>query len=73
MALRMPRLKPRHEKPAASTLPTEAICIESHRPWAISDFIERGTRLPLDHPAVRANPQFFKGLVSLTRKEVNDG
>jgi hypothetical protein len=39
--------------------------MQAHRPWAISDFIERGARLPIDHPAVRTNPRFFMGLVPL--------
>jgi hypothetical protein len=65
----VPRLRPR-EKPSESTLPTEAICMEAHRPWPIADYIERGARLPVDHPAVRTNPSFFMGLVPLP-EEVN--
>ena len=61
----MPRLRPRREPPAVPVPPTEAICIETHRPWPISDYIERGTRMAVDAPAVRANPQFFRGLVRL--------
>jgi hypothetical protein len=39
--------------------------MEAHRPWPIADYIERGARLPIDHPAVRTNPRFFMGLVPL--------
>ena len=60
----MPRLRPRRE-PAADHQITEAICLEAHRPWPIADYIERGARLPLDHPAVRTNPRFFMGLLPL--------
>ncbi|HKI24524.1 MAG TPA: hypothetical protein VKA24_14015 [Gaiellaceae bacterium] len=63
----MPRLRPRSEKAAEPTLPTEAICMEAHRPWAISDYIEKGTRLSVSHPAVRANPSYFAGIVPLPR------
>jgi hypothetical protein len=66
----MPRLRPRRENPTEPAL-TEAICVEAHRPWPIGDFIERGARLPLDHPAVRANPSYFRGLVPLP-EEMND-
>lgn len=60
----MPRL--RQGKPAAPVLELEgAICVEAHRPWPIADYIERGTRLPLDHAAVRAHPEFFMGVVRL--------
>jgi hypothetical protein len=66
----MPRLRPKpREKPSEPTLPTEAICLHAHRPWAISDYIEKGTRLPVDHPAVRANPDYFAGIVPLPRDD----
>ena len=62
----MPRLRPRRDKDTAPVIELEgAICVETHRPWAIADYIERGTRLPLDHPAVKANPTFFRGLIQL--------
>lgn len=66
----MPRLRPRPKDTAPATAPAieGAICTESHRPWPISDFIERGTRLAVDHPAVKANPQYFMGLVRLTEE-----
>jgi hypothetical protein len=63
----MPRLRPRSEKPSEPTLPTEAICTEAHRPWAIADYIEKGTRLPVTHPAVRTNPAYFAGIVPLPK------
>ena len=39
--------------------------MEAHRPWPISHYIERGTRMAVDHPAVRTNPGYFMGLVPL--------
>ena len=39
------------------------------RPWAISDYIEKGTRLSVSHPAVRANPSYFAGIVPLPRDD----
>ena len=63
----MPRLRPGRETPAAPIGPTEAICVEAHRPWPISHYIERGTRMAVDHPAVRTNPGYFMGLVPLER------
>lgn len=45
--------------------------MESHRPWPISDYIEKGTRLAVEHPAVQANPRFFMGLVRLEHEEVS--
>jgi hypothetical protein len=50
---------------SVGAIPTEAICLESHRPWPIADFIERGTRYPVSHPAVKANPAYWRGLVDL--------
>jgi hypothetical protein len=63
----MPRLR-RREKPVEPMHPTEAICLEAHRPWPIARFIERGARYPIDHPAVRANPTYWRGLVPLPRQ-----
>ena len=63
----MPRLHPR-VKPMEPTPPTEAICVEAHRPWPIADYIERGARLPVEHPAVQANPSYFRGLVPIPRE-----
>ena len=67
----MPRLRPHRETPAVPVPPTEAICMEAHRPWPISDYIEKGTRLAVDHPAVRANPRYFMGLVRLEEVTTN--
>jgi hypothetical protein len=67
----MPRLRPRRE-PAADHQVMEAICVQTHRPWPIADYIERGARLPLDHPAVRTNPEFFMGLVPLPEEVTED-
>jgi hypothetical protein len=64
----MPRLR-RREKPVEPMLPTEAICVEAFRPWPISAYIERGTRMELTHPAVKAHPEYFMGLVALPRPD----
>jgi hypothetical protein len=47
--------------------------MEAHRPWPIAAYIERGARLPVDAPAVRANPRFFMGLVPLPEEVTDDG
>lgn len=46
--------------------PVEAIALEAFRPGAIAPLVERWSRLPLDHPAVVAFPEYFRGLVELT-------
>jgi hypothetical protein len=66
----MPRLRPRSEKPAELQIEM-AICMEEFRPAAVAPLIRRWQRLPLDHPAVKAHPGFFRGLVRLD-EEVND-
>jgi hypothetical protein len=39
----------------------------------IGTLVERWQRLPVDHPYVKAFPSYFRGLVRLDEKEVNDG
>jgi hypothetical protein len=52
--------------------PETAICVTEFRPAAVAPLYRKGQQLPLDHPVVRANPQFFRGLVRLDQ-EVSDG
>ena len=61
----MPRL--RREKPAEPQIEA-AICMEEFRPAAVAPLIRRGQQLPLDHPAVKAHPAFFRGLVPLPQQ-----
>jgi hypothetical protein len=60
----MPRLRPRHEKPAQPQIEM-AICMEEFRPAAVAPLIRRGQQLPVDHWAVKAHPAFFRRLVPL--------
>ena len=58
------------------TAPVEAICaiaVESFRPGAVAVMIERYQRLPLDHPTVKAFPEFFRALGPLPEEVTNDG
>ena len=49
-----------------------AICMEDFRPAAVALLFKKGQQLALDHPVVRAHPEFFRGLVRLDQ-EVSDG
>jgi hypothetical protein len=69
----MPRLRPRRETSPEPRIEM-AICMEEFRPAAIAPLIRRGQQLPLDHPAVKAHPAFFRGLVPLPQQiEGSDG
>jgi hypothetical protein len=61
----------RREKPSAPVIES-AIAMETFRPGFVAAMITRGQQLPLDHPVVRNYPEYFKGLVSLTGKEVDN-
>jgi hypothetical protein len=71
----MPRLRLRRDSTArgraVEPVIEAAICMATFRPGAVARMIERGECQPLDHPAVRAHPSFFRGLIPL--EEVNDG
>jgi len=67
----MPKLRIRKGEPARVDVArdaTEAICLESFRPW-MSRMVERGERLPRDHDLPRAYPEFFGLLVPLSELE----
>jgi hypothetical protein len=66
----MPRLRPRRETPAERRIEM-AICMEEFRSGAVAPLYRKGQQLPVDHPVVRAHPEFFRGLVRL--EGVNDG
>ena len=60
----MPRLRPRQKDPPMPHL-EGVICMESFRPAAVAPLYRKGLQLALDHPVVRAHPEFFRGLVRL--------
>jgi hypothetical protein len=69
----MPRLRRKQAPPPPPPGELEmAICMEEFRTGAVAPLIRRWQQLPLDHPAVRAHPQFFRGLVRLD-EGVKDG
>lgn len=67
----MPRLRRKQTPPPALGDPEMAICMTEFRTAPVGHLIRRWQQLPLDHPAVRVHPQFFRGLVRLD-EGVND-
>jgi hypothetical protein len=65
----MPRLRPKRKPDPVQF--EGAICVEEFRAGAIAPLIQRGQQLPLDHPTVRAFPEFFRGLVRLDEGVTN--
>jgi hypothetical protein len=71
----MPRLRSRkaeHDLDQSRAV-TEAICVETFRPLPIGGVYQRGWILPVNHPAVRSYPAYFRGLCPLPDQEVNNG
>jgi hypothetical protein len=62
----------RRKKQPGILEPEAAICITEFRPGHVAPPIARWQQLPLDHPTVRAFPEFFRGLIRL-EQEVNRG
>jgi hypothetical protein len=70
----MPSLRPKRVKAEPSAPAIEAaVCVEEFRPATVAPLIERWQRLPLDHPTVRAYPEFFRGLIRLDQEVNHDG
>jgi len=67
----VPRLRPRPETPAAPQIES-AIVMQEFRPAQVGVLYRRYQQLPLDHPVVRAHPQFFMGLVRLEEEVKED-
>lgn len=67
----MPRLRPRREEPAEPQIEM-AVCVTEFRPGVVAPLIQRWQQLPLDHPAVKAHPTFFRGLVRLEEEVKED-
>ena len=67
----MPRLRPKQKTPLRE--PEMAICMHEFRPAPVAVLIAKGQQLPLDDPVVRANPEFFMGLVRLDEEVNGDG
>jgi hypothetical protein len=62
----------RRERPASSQPVIEAaLCVNTFRPAPVAAMIQRGDRLPVDHWAVVAHPDFFVGIVLLVPREVS--
>lgn len=61
---------PRIQRTPKTFEPEAAICIHAFRPGVVASMIERGDQLPLDHHAVMQYPDYFRGVVPLTREEV---
>lgn len=49
-----------------------ALCMEEFRPGTVAPLVPRWQQLPLDHPTVKAFPEFFRGLVRLDNEETTD-
>lgn len=58
------RAKPKPE-PVDLLAEAMALCVESYRPQAVGRVIERGARLPLSDPRVRACPQHWIAAVPM--------
>jgi hypothetical protein len=52
-------------KPKPAPVIEAALCMQTFRPGAVAVEIQRGDRLPIDHPAVTAFPSYFLGVVPL--------
>jgi hypothetical protein len=69
----MRRRRPRSEQPQPPAGPEMAVCVTEFRTAAVGHLIRRWQQLPLDHPAVQAHPEFFRGLVRLDGEVKGNG